>query len=90
VESSSVKLLTCLHPAAFALFSVALTFLLYQIVGGVASWFLIGGSITEDNTQSGSWITLAGQLLLMLVPTILLRAMIRTRLEPTKRRRARQ
>jgi len=75
------SLLIRMHPVAFILFSLGLTFLLYQVVGGVAAWFLIQGRVTEENVQIARVTTLGGQLLLLLIPTVLL-ARARHRNEP--------
>ena len=61
--------------------SLVLIFFLYQAVGGIATFFLMGGMVNEGNVDTARWLTLGGQLLLILVPTLLL-ARARHCLEP--------
>jgi membrane protease YdiL (CAAX protease family) len=52
--------------------ALALVFLLYQGIGSLAVLLATGGKIAGGSTPLLRWLTLAGQLLLMLVPTLLL------------------
>ena len=62
-----------IHPLLFAFASLVFVFLLYQVGGGLLTFFIIGGSsITRDNVWAMRWLTLAGQLCFILVPTLLL------------------
>ena len=61
-----------LHPAAFVVFALGVIFILYQVVGGGAALLIAGGRITPDTVPLVRWSTLLGQILLMLVPTLLL------------------
>ena len=69
------SLLKRLSTVQFAFLTLGLIFILYQLVGGLASFFIIGGSITEENVDAARWITLVGQVLFLLVPTLLLARM---------------
>ena len=61
-----------LHPAAFVILALGVIFVLYQVVGGGAAILLAGGRITPDTVPLVRWSTLLGQILLMLLPTLLL------------------
>ena len=70
-----------IHPLLFAFASLVIVFLLYQ-VGGGALMFLITGaaSITRDNVWIMRWLTLAGQLCFILLPTVLLARLFSSRI----------
>jgi hypothetical protein len=57
-------------PAAFAVLSLAIVFMLYQIVGGGITLLLAGGSITQDNVMLARASTMAAQFLFLLLPTL--------------------
>ena len=59
-------------PVPFAILSLSLVFFTYQIVGGLVTFFLFNAKVNEENVQLVRWSTLVGQLLLILVPTILI------------------
>ena len=62
-----------IHPLLFAFGSLVFVFLLYQIGGGVLTFLIIGTtSITRDNVWAMRWLTIAGQLCFILVPTLFL------------------
>ena len=61
-----------LHPAAFVILALGVIFILYQVIGGGAAILIAGGRITPDTVPLVRWSTLLGQILLMLLPTILL------------------
>ena len=61
-----------LHPVAFALISLVLVFFLYQVVAGGITLLLSRGKITVDTVPLVRWSTLVGQLLFILVPTLVL------------------
>ncbi len=63
---------TTYKPAGFAVAALAILFVLYQIVGGVITYVLIGGEITQDNVTGARLATLFGQIIFLLVPTIVL------------------
>jgi membrane protease YdiL (CAAX protease family) len=59
-----------MSPLAFAVFALAVIFLLYQGVGGVIALVLISGRPTEANVSLTRWVTVGGQLILILLPTL--------------------
>jgi len=59
-------------PIPFAILSLSLVFFTYQIVGGIVTFLMFNATVTEENVQIVRWSTLVGQLLLILVPTVLL------------------
>lgn len=61
-----------LQPVPFAFLALGVIFLLYQGVGSVAVFLITGGKVLTQTADLLRWSTLAGQLVLMLVPTILL------------------
>jgi hypothetical protein len=61
-----------LPPVSFALFVLALIFVLYQVVGGVITLVIARGEVTTDNAALVRWSTFFGQLMLILIPTLLL------------------
>ncbi len=61
-----------MHPVLFAILSLGAIFFLYQIVAGGIVLLLAGGRITEDNASLIRWTTGIGQLLFILVPTLVL------------------
>jgi len=61
-----------MHPSAFALFSLGLVFFLYQLVGGAVTLLIANGSLTDIDVDLMRWTTLLGQLILILIPTLLL------------------
>jgi membrane protease YdiL (CAAX protease family) len=65
-------LLQRIPPIAFAIIILVFIFVLYQGVGGVVTLVLFGTRITQDNVDTFRWVTLAGQVVLLLVPTVLL------------------
>jgi hypothetical protein len=70
-----------IHPLLFAFASLVFVFILYQVGGGVLTFLVIGAtSITRDNVWTMRWLTLAGQLCFILVPTVLLARLFTTRL----------
>jgi uncharacterized protein len=56
----------------FALLSLGIIFFLYQFVGGGITFVLFRGTITEGNVGLVRWSTLIGQVLFILLPTLLL------------------
>lgn len=61
-----------MHPVFFALVALAAIFFLYQIIGGGIVLLLTGGRFVHENVTLIRWTTAGGQLLLILVPTIVL------------------
>jgi len=65
-----VPFLRRLSPVMFSLFTLAVIFVLYQLVGGVITVVVARGQITLGNVTLVRWATLLGQLLFILVPTV--------------------
>ena len=61
-----------MHPVLFAIFALAVVFFLYQILGGGIVLLVSGMKITGESVGLVRWTTLGGQLLFILLPTILL------------------
>jgi membrane protease YdiL (CAAX protease family) len=61
-----------ISPVAFATLALIGIFFLYQSVGNIVVLILTGGMLTEETVSIVRWSTVAGQLLLMLLPTLLL------------------
>lgn len=61
-----------IHPVLFALLSLAIIFILYQIVGGVLTLLLFGIKPTPESLTGYRISTGAGQLIFILVPTMIL------------------
>jgi uncharacterized protein len=61
-----------IHPVWYALFALIGIFFLYQVVGGGLTILLFGLDFTGDNIQLIRLTTLVGQLLFLLVPTLIL------------------
>ena len=61
-----------LSPAAFVILTLIGVFVLYQIVAGGILLLLVGGDITTDTVGVVRWSTVIGQLVFLLVPTLLL------------------
>ncbi len=71
-----------IHPILFAFLSLVLIFVLYQVGGGVFTFFLLGGDkISSDNVNSVRLFTMLGQVLLIFVPTLLLARLFSPRLQ---------
>jgi len=56
----------------FVLITLIIVFFLYQIVAGGITLLVAGGAITATTVQWVRWSTLIGQLLFILVPTLIL------------------
>ncbi len=67
-----LPLLQRMHPAVFAMIALGLIFFLYQIVGGGITLLLSRGNVTDMDVDLMRWTTLAGQMIFILVPTLLL------------------
>ncbi len=68
----SLPILQRLEPVPFAILSLALIFVLYQVVGGLITLLLFKAQVTEENVQAIRWATLIGQVLFILLPTLIL------------------
>ncbi len=72
LPESSPPLLQRIPPIAFAIIILVFIFVLYQGVGGVITLVLFGSRVTQSNVTTFRWVTLMGQIILLLVPTLLL------------------
>jgi uncharacterized protein len=61
-----------LHPAMYALLALFGIFILYQIVGGGITLLLFGLDFTDDSVQAIRLATMVGQILFLLIPTLVL------------------
>jgi membrane protease YdiL (CAAX protease family) len=61
-----------IHPVVYALLSLVVVFFLYQVVAGALALVVTGGRVTEDTLGVVRWLTLIGQVVFILVPTIIL------------------
>ncbi len=68
----SAPLLKRMHPYLFVLFALAVVFILYQLIAGGLTLIIAGGVITPANVGLVRWSTLIGQLVFILLPTIIL------------------
>lgn len=59
-------------PGKFAFWTLVVIFVSYQLIGGGLTLLLFGTTITVDNATAIRWSTLIGQILFLLVPTLLL------------------
>ena len=62
-----------IHPLSFAFASLVFIFFLYQFGGGLLMFLVVGAtSVTRGNVWTIRWLTLIGQLLFILIPTLFL------------------
>jgi hypothetical protein len=61
-----------ISPILFAFISLTILFGTYQIVGSVITYLMFGARITPENVDGFRLITMLGQLLFLLLPTLLL------------------
>lgn len=62
-----------IHPVVFAVLSLFVVFVLYQLVAGTVTFLLVGSStVTRENVTEIRLLTMAGQLLCILLPTLVL------------------
>lgn len=61
-----------MHVIPFVLITLCAVFFLYQVIAGGLTLLLAGGAITADTVAWVRWSTLIGQLLFILVPTLIL------------------
>ena len=59
-------------PILFAFVSLLIVFILYQLIGGLITLLVVGSKVTAQNVMSHRVLTMAGQILFILIPTILL------------------
>jgi uncharacterized protein len=60
------------HPVMYGIFVLLIIFFLYQIVGGGLTVLMFGLDFSDDTISGIRWVTLGGQVLLLLIPTLLL------------------
>jgi membrane protease YdiL (CAAX protease family) len=60
------------RPGLFALSALAIVFVSYQLIGGGLSLLLFGSTLTVDNVSAARWSTFVGQIVFLLIPTLLL------------------
>ena len=77
-----------MHPVLFALIALAGIFFLYQIIGGGIVLLMTGGKLGNESVGLVRWTTAGGQLLFILIPTILLARLRRPNLKEFLRLRA--
>lgn len=69
-----------IHPVVFAVLSLFVVFVLYQLVAGTVTFFIVGGTtVTRDNVTEVRLLTMAGQLLCILLPTLFLARLLSNR-----------
>jgi membrane protease YdiL (CAAX protease family) len=71
-KPTPLPLIQRIPPFAFATAVLVLIFILYQGVGGVVTFILFGTGLTHGNVDKFRWVTLVGQVLLLLIPTLML------------------
>jgi len=72
VPAPQAPLIERIPPIVFAVLTLCLVFFLYQVIGGIATFIFIGEMPNEENMNTVRWLTVVGQVLLMLIPTLLL------------------
>jgi len=71
-SSQPSPLLGRIPPIPFAILTLIVIFVLYQGIGGILSLVFFSAKVTPQNVDAIRWSTLAGQILFLLVPTILI------------------
>jgi len=75
-----------IHPVVFAFICLFLVFILYQVIGGTLTFLFVGQTeITPDNVTAVRLLTLLGQIVFILLPTLLFARMMATRTAPVFR-----
>ncbi|MBI4418132.1 MAG: CPBP family intramembrane metalloprotease [Ignavibacteriales bacterium] len=68
------------HPILFALGSLIIVFVLYQLVAGTITFLLVGGTtVNRDNVDAIRLLTMAGQIVCILLPTLVLARLLSRR-----------
>lgn len=60
-----------INPILFSFICLFIIFVLYQIIGGTITLLVVGSKVTPENVSSHRILTLVGQSLFILVPTII-------------------
>lgn len=69
-----------LSPVVFAVVCLAVIFVLYQIIAGSITFLLMGtAKVTRDNVTAIRSLTMVGQIVFILIPTIILARMLTRR-----------
>lgn len=58
------------RPLRFVIAALAIIFVTYQVIGGLLTLLLIGGTITLDNVFAARMATMVSQLIFLLVPVL--------------------
>lgn len=66
-------------PVIFALSVLVIVFVLYQILAGTATVFLVGAKVTRESVTSHRFLTMIGQILFIFAPTLLFSRLLSTR-----------
>ncbi|MEX2117378.1 MAG: CPBP family intramembrane glutamic endopeptidase [Bacteroidota bacterium] len=62
-----------IHPIVFAVVSLFIVFVLYQLVAGTLTFLIVGGgTVTRENVTEIRLLTMVGQLVCILLPTLFL------------------
>lgn len=61
-----------ISPVSYGIIALVVTFVLYQFIGGVVTFVVVGSAVTEENVDWMRLATMAGQIVLLLGPTLLL------------------
>lgn len=70
-----------IHPIVFAALSLFVVFVLYQLVAGTVTFFIVGSStVTRENVTEIRLLTMVGQLICILLPTLFLARLLSTRI----------
>lgn len=72
IPQPSIPFFQRLAPVPFAVIALAIVFFLYQFVAGGITYILFGMKFSDDNVQLVRIATMIGQLLFILLPTVLL------------------
>ena len=58
-------------PVVFAFLCLLVVFVLYQVIGGFLTLLFVGGKVTAENVMMHRVFTMVGQILFILIPTLL-------------------
>ena len=57
-------------PVVFAILCLLIVFVLYQVIGGFLTLLFVGGKVTAENVMMHRVFTMCGQVLFILIPTL--------------------
>jgi uncharacterized protein len=77
-----------LHPVGFVLLALGVVFFLYQLVAGGLTLLIVGMQVTEANATLMRVSTIVGQIVFILVPTLVLTRLRHGRIIPALRLRS--